>query len=295
VWQEQTQSSTIDISKLYDSFKSLRKQYKSKGLDGDSMQNTIKLIGNAGYGKLLQYKEVYDPTLVSNSILSGGTISSQTHNILSKSSIYSSIWGNAITGIVRSILAITSWKNRAYMAVTDSIVCDAGAFISSMEIVTPYKKLNALLHSFSWECDFENVHFVIYKERDYFSFKIKDPAKETEIIDKFVKNTIEQQDIDNLIIKKAAKRGFKSVYENKHEKNIDFVKKSINRFAGEPIFFEEKRLVKVKEFLSKAKILNSVEYKQKLIGAHNIRFQCNTIIELNHRIHKRFEVGTHNF
>ena len=42
------------------------------------------------------------------------------------------------------------------MAVTDSIVCNTGCFIPSSDIHTPYNKLNSILQSFDWECDYKN-------------------------------------------------------------------------------------------------------------------------------------------
>jgi hypothetical protein len=51
----------IDLDPLYQSFKDLRKRYKAFKEEGEAMQTTRKLIGNAGYGKLLQRKEVLDP------------------------------------------------------------------------------------------------------------------------------------------------------------------------------------------------------------------------------------------
>jgi hypothetical protein len=44
----------IDLDPLYQSFKEAFKE------EGEAMQTTRKLIGNAGYGKLLQ-REVLDP------------------------------------------------------------------------------------------------------------------------------------------------------------------------------------------------------------------------------------------
>nr|YP_009258529.1 putative DNA polymerase type B [Netrium digitus]ANI25551.1 putative DNA polymerase type B [Netrium digitus] len=165
--------SYVDIADLYNAFKILRKEYKSKGVEGDAMQTTIKLVGNAGYGKTLQKKSILNTGFVDNSILTNSPISVDTHSNISQSKIYSSVWGNAITAYVRAVLAITAYHNKAYMAVTDSIVCDHAKFIPSANIHSNYKKLKQALNDISWECDFTNVNFVIHKERDYYSFTIK--------------------------------------------------------------------------------------------------------------------------
>jgi hypothetical protein len=88
--------------------------------------------------------------------------------MISKSKISFSVWGNPITAMVRSVLAVTAHANKPYMAVTDSLVLDHGMFISSKYIHTSYKKLNHCFHHFDWECDFSDVHFAIHRERSYF-------------------------------------------------------------------------------------------------------------------------------
>jgi hypothetical protein len=136
-----------------------------------------------------------------------------THNQFSKSKIYSSVWGNAITGIVRSVLAITAKENKAYMVVTDSLVCDHNTLLKqpSSKITTPYTKLNFFLHSFEWGCDFSNVHFAIFKERDYFSFKVINDNEEKNVFKKLETSTGDEATFNNMLILKAAKRGLKVI------------------------------------------------------------------------------------
>lgn len=77
------------------------------------------------------------------------------------------------------------------MAVTDSIVCDTGTFVHSKDIKTPFSKLNRLLEQIHWECDYTNVHAIIFKERDYFSFSLRD-EKDTQTLLDFENNAAKQ-------------------------------------------------------------------------------------------------------
>jgi hypothetical protein len=283
VWNKDRTENYLDLQDLYLQLKSLRKEYKSLGEEGDAMQNTIKLIGNAGYGKTLQNKNVLNPQHVDTSILANRTIDRDLHSMSSKSKIYSSLWGNAITSMVRSVIAITAWKNKAYMAVTDSLVCDTGTFIPSKMIETCFNKLNLILKKIEWECDYTNVNFLIIKERDYFSFSVKDNI-DPSILDTIDKGLGDESIVDKLNVLKAAKRGFKSIFKDKKMKNIDFAKKSIKRILGTPIDFTEKTLIKYNEFLFNGKTLNEEKVTNKQLGSDNIRYLCNSIEDLQKRI-----------
>ena len=138
------------------------------------MQNTIKLIANAGYGKTLQDKTVVDIGKHLASVLRKRASDRDFFKTQVRSKVFLGIWGNAITGSIRAVVALTAWKNKAYMAVTDSIVCDAGTFIHSKDVKTPFSKLNRLLEQIHWESEYENVNMVIFKERYYFSFSLRD-------------------------------------------------------------------------------------------------------------------------
>lgn len=133
-----------------------------------------------------------------------------------RSKVFLGIWGNAITGNIRAVVALTAWKNKAYMAVTDSIVCDAGTFVHSKDVKTPFSKLNRLLEQIHWECEYENVHMVIFKERDYYSFSLRE-KKDTQTLLDFENNAVTEATIDKIIVLKAAKRGFKSIYTEKRK------------------------------------------------------------------------------
>jgi hypothetical protein len=102
------------------------------------------------------------------------------------------------------------------------------------------------------------MNFSIIKERDYFSFTVKADCEE-EILQTIANSTATEKIVSQIEVLKAPKRGFKSNSNSKKEKNIDFVKKSINRFNGQPIYFHEKKLIKMKEFLTRNKTLNSVQ------------------------------------
>lgn len=143
--------------------------------------------------------------------------------------------------------------------------------------------MNKLLEQIKWECDYLNVHFVIVKERDYFSFELKQ-EEDIYILDKLENNTATEDIIDKMVILKAAKRGFKSSSKDKHSKNVDFARKSIRRMGGDPIHFTEKGLRKFTDFMFRGKVLNETRYTEKRLGSGNIRFLCNTIPDLQKNI-----------
>lgn len=283
VWTKERTQEFLSLDALYTEFKTLRVKYKALGESGDAMQNTIKLIGNAGYGKTLQDKTVVDTEMLMTSMLRQGPARREFFKTTVRSKIYLSIWGNAITSSIRSVVALTAWKNKAYMAVTDSIVCDTGTFIHSKDIKTPFNKLNSLLEQIHWECDYTNVHFIILKERDYFSFTLKD-EENTSVFTELENHSATEDIIDKMNILKAAKRGFKSSSKDKHSQNIDFATKSIRRMGGQPITFIEKGLIKFSDFLFHRKVLNDTYHTTKRLGSDNIRYLCNTISDLQKHI-----------
>jgi hypothetical protein len=283
IWEEAKTVAPIDIAPLYNSYKTLRKNYKKMGEAGDAMQNTIKLIDNGGYGKTLQNKAVYNPTCLHNNILTNTPIYPDLHKTMSTSKVYSSIWGNAITSLVRCVVAITAFKNKAQMAVTDSIFCKKNTFIPTHKIETPFSKLTELFQQFTWEKEQSDVTLMLFKERDYFCFQVL-PEKKKELIEKLLSNEASTDCLKDMKITKAAKRGFKGSAQTKPEKYNEFAGKCLNRLNGMPIFFTEKKLVKIKEFLLNGKVLNSIETQDKSLGGDNIRFMCNTLEELDLRI-----------
>lgn len=70
--------------------------------------------------------------------------------------------GNAITSIICSIIAITTWKNNAYMAITDIFVCDTGTFIPSKSIQIPFNQLKYILSKI------ENIkHYLLFIKKRF--------------------------------------------------------------------------------------------------------------------------------
>lgn len=100
--------------------------------------------------------------------------------------------------------------------------------------------MNNLLKQIQWECDYTNVYFIILKERDYFSFTLKDEEDAT-VFTELENNLANEDIIDKTNKLKAAKRGFKSSSKDKHSKNVDFATKSMRRTGGQPITFVEKK------------------------------------------------------
>jgi len=162
------------------------------------------------------------------------------------------------------------------------LFCDHGKFLPSEDIRTPYNKLNSILRAFKWERDFENVHFSIFKERDYFSFKVIED--EQNVLKELETSTASESTLQKMVILKAAKRGFKSNQLDTELKNIEFARKSLNRLNGQPIEFEMVTLTKFKDFLNKEKVLNETSLTHKRLGCENIRYHCNSIPILRKRV-----------
>lgn len=101
VWLKQRTTEYLSLNALYSEFQSLRSEYKCLGEEGEAMQNTIKLIGNAGYGKTLQNKTVVNTEKYLSSVLRSRVASRDFFKTQVKSKLYLSIWGNAITGSIR--------------------------------------------------------------------------------------------------------------------------------------------------------------------------------------------------
>lgn len=282
VWLKRRTTESLSLNALYTEFKSLRSKYKALGEKGSAMKNTVKLIANAGYAKTLQDKTVVDTGKLFASVLRKRAADRDFFKTQVRSKVFLSIWGNAITSSIRSVVAITAWKNKAYMAVTDSIVCDTGTFVHSKDIKTPFSKFNRLLEQIHWVREYANVHMVILKERYYYSFLLRD-EKDTQSLVDLENNSATEATIDKLIIVKAAKRAFKSIYTDKDAQNIDFAKKSINRMGcppGQPILFTEKSFTKFDDFFFNGKLLNATQYITKKLGSDNQRYLCNTILNL---------------
>ena len=90
--------------------------------------------------------------------------------------------------------------------------------------------------------------------------------------------------LDKILILKAAKRGFKSIYTDKDARNVDFATQSIKRMGGNPIAFIEKSLIKFDDFLFNGQVLNDTQHITKTLGSDNLRFLCNTVEDFKKNI-----------
>lgn len=274
-WKKGCES--ISLYTLISILTELRTGYKNNG--DEAMQLTIKLICNAGYGKILQNKECFDSGALHDTILEGGTIRKSTHSNNITSKIHSSIWGNYITGVVRVVLAITARASKAVMCVTDSVICENGKFVSSKDIVTKSKKLNKILGCFEFDCkaEEEGIEFLAFKERDYAAFKVKPEYDPNQVLDELVSGNANSDIVDKFDIVKIAKRGYKSNHHTEPERNRQFFIDSLKRIKGLPLKFIEKKLVKAGEWLTNPDlVLNDVVITEKSIDSHNFRYHCNT-------------------
>lgn len=270
-----------DLAPMMNALLDLRQKYKSAG--NESMQTTIKLIGNGTWGKLSQQTNALTPELMHDSILQEAKIHRSTHSDTIYSLITNPVLANWVTGFTRSVVAVTAYKNQAIMAVTDSVLIP-GKWIESSNIKVPYGHLQNALNSTTWECEHKNVSAVIFRERDYYYYKCKtkDPERvKAEIINAAITN----KSLKKMDVVKAAKLGKPSVKGEGAEKSRkQFAKDSEKRFIGEPIKFTHKKLISAKGMLSEGKILNQPFDVERSIGCHNLRHMCDTNEEFERRV-----------
>ena len=135
---------------------------------------------------------------------------------------------------------------------------------------------------------------VIFKERYYYSCLLRD-EKDTQSLVDLENNSATEATIDKLIILKAAKIGFKSIYTERDAQNVDFAKKSIKRMGGHPILFVEKSFTKFDDFFFNGKVLNATQYITKKLGSDNQRYLCNTIPYFQKRRRIKEKCKQHNY
>lgn len=269
-WEKQIGGKYANMLELMNPLSELRSNYKAS--NNDAMQNTIKLIGNGTYGKIAQQTNALIPEMIHDSIMQDGLITASTHCQVIHSKISNPIYANWITGFIRACVAITARENKAIMAVTDSLLVNGGSFTHSKDIKVPYGHLRKALESCTWQLEHNNVNAMIFKERDYYLYKVS-PLEAQSIIKEIESGIMSNESIENMDIVKAAKRGVKLQNDNN---NKLFVKLCNGRKNGNPLEFIDKTLGSAKEMLLYDKILNRPSESTKKLGSANLRYNCDT-------------------
>jgi hypothetical protein len=65
IWRTTESDDFVELKALYSNLKSLRKKYRMSKESGEAMQNTIKLIGNSGYGSQSLKIKAFGPSALS--------------------------------------------------------------------------------------------------------------------------------------------------------------------------------------------------------------------------------------
>ena len=112
IWLKQRTTECLSLSALYTEFKSLRSEYKAIGEEGHAMQNTVKLIRNADYGKTLQDKTLVDTERYLASVLRKRAADRDFFKTQVRSKVFLGIWGNVITSSIRAVVALTAWRRK---------------------------------------------------------------------------------------------------------------------------------------------------------------------------------------
>lgn len=273
-----------------------RNEFKKQYGDKSIQQNTAKLLGNGGVGKLAQCKEGFNGDLLIETLSRGGEISSILKESF-KSECYNPLFFNLITATVRSVLGVSYGLSDGIMCVTDSVACPTGQFQDSKSISEKlknggvngckFKQLAEVLSWFDWEKERENATLQIYKERDYAFLKGSDSDIDN-LKKKLSEGIATNEDLKDIKIEKIAKRGYhqdKSM--SKREQGEDFVLLGNERFSGRPIKQKNAKLTKFIDMLNNPeKNLNSPYINGQDsagMGSFNLKYNLSGLKELDHR------------
>ncbi len=277
----------VNLKEFISDLKEVRNHYRYE-LKDDNAQNTVKLIGNGTYGKLGQQTKSLDSRGIHASVFNGGKISQTAHGKITKSLITNPIYANLITGYIRSNIAITSSINKAVMCVTDSVLVETGKFRDPSNVKTKYNHLRKCLSGIKWELEKEDCDFAVFKERDYFGYKVKKEHSREEIAETIKKgewdSSMPEKLIEKIIPVKIAKRGYKSKDKNESlDSQWRFIRDSIPRMKGKPMTFVSRDLLGAKDFLTGRGKLNSASETKRSIGSYNNRYMCDNLEEFHRR------------
>lgn len=279
----------ISIRDYIESVTSLRNKYKKVFKDSgktdkvaELMSDTIKLIGNGTAGKFGQCKAGLDPDSLHETLYKGGIVSNTANGQTFRAAISNPLIFNLITGMARSFTSYSAWLNRASMVVTDSMVINSGAFKDPSCNLSPYRQLNDLLTTFEFDLEYEQKNIIIFKERDYAVFELNgDYVEPLEESLKVGECLLEDSSYEVI---KVAKRGWKAPSDlSSRESSRKFFKDGFARYQGQPLRFQKKNLLGMKEFLIGVGQLNSRTESPSAIGSHNLRYQCDDSREFRRR------------
>lgn len=300
------------IEAVTESREEYKQKYKDSGKTDISaylMQDTIKLIGNGTAGKFAQYKAGLSMEETHETLMKGGMVSNTANGEIFRANITYSLAFNIITAMARTFTAYSAWLNKAAMVVTDSMVISSGTFKNPSEHLTEYEELNKVLLGFEFDQEYSNVDIVIFKERDYAVFSVSKECGE------HIENSIEHGSClledSEFKVHKVAKRGWRprTVSDSEVESfrqgilsentnfqlpsgcndwkvylnNVEFFKEGFPRMIGLPLVFQKNLLLGAKEFLLGCGVLNSRQTTQASIGSHNLRYQCDDLLEFKRR------------
>ena len=293
--------SLASFKELFVEIKSTRTDFKNEFGEKSPEQEVIKLIGNGGVGKLAQNKSNFNSELLIETFKENGNPNSIVKDNFN-SKVYNPWLFRSVTAQVRVAVGMSLALSDGHMVVTDSVVCPHGRFKSSKQIAElienkkingdNYKQLTRVLNQFDWKKEYDDVHANIYKERDYYLFKIEDAKeKEIEIIEniecKLKKGVAVEKDFEEVDIPKIAKRGYHQDKKlNKREQALDFALLGNNRFSGKPIHQNAQRLIKFNDMLDGRGNLNQpyrIGGNSPGMGTYNLKYDCSSLKEFKHR------------